>query len=124
MGSADLDVVDPEALVEPFPDLVDVEIRATTDSARRAPQMRKHAEAAMKSLGRGLQGAQILLLAFMFSCDDAGTSPGTMGGTSDAAMQACADWFDCADGVQRVLAQYQCDGMPDCDDGWDEVGCP
>lgn len=33
------------------------------------------------------------------------------------------DTVRCSDGSRYICSVQQCDGMPDCDDGGDEVGC-
>lgn len=34
------------------------------------------------------------------------------------------DTVHCRDGSRHICSVQQCDGVPDCDDGGDEVGCP
>lgn len=46
--------------------------------------------------------------------------------TPRPAVNKCRadDTVRCHDGSRYICSVQQCDGIPDCDDGGDEVGCP
>lgn len=43
---------------------------------------------------------------------------------SSSNMCRADDTVRCQDGSRHICSVQQCDGVPDCDDGGDEVGCP
>jgi hypothetical protein len=87
-----------------------------------------------------------LLTEGKVSCDDFGATPCEISCIQDASCDELESWlclsmvtssmmdcleacelaggtFACADGSDVIAADYQCDGMEDCNDGSDEVGC-